>query len=732
LIRQKQIEIGGQPLTIETGKLAKQADGSVTMRYGDTVCLVTAVASRTPREGVDFLPLTVDYRENTYAAGKIPGGFFRREGRPNEKEVLSSRAIDRPIRPLFPDGWNYETQVISLLLSSDQANDSDVLAITGASCALCMSNIPFPFPIAAVRVGLDANGEYLINPTFQQLDESRLNLMVAGSADAVVMVEAGAREVTEEEMAEAIFRGHEEIKKLVAVQNELIEELGAPPREVPVRVEPEGLRERLLGEWKEPLADAMRIQGKLVSYAKIDQLKESMLAAFDEEQTEERAFAKRFWRELQDIILREEVLESGRRMDGRRMDEIRSLACEVGVLPRTHGSAVFTRGETQALVTVTLGTSADAQRLDWVEGESMRRFMLHYNFPPFSVGEARFLRGPGRREIGHGALGERALSPMIPEEQNWPYTVRIVSDILESNGSSSMATVCGGSLALMDAGVPLRSAVAGIAMGLVKSGERYEVLTDIAGAEDHHGDMDFKVAGTRQGITALQMDIKITGITREIMAQALGQARRARLTILDAMEQAIPSPRGDISPYAPRILTITINKDKIRDIIGPGGKMIRSIVERTGCKIEVHDDGRVDIASSDEEGTQKAVEIIKELTAEAGLGKTYVGKVVRVVNFGAFVEILPGVEGLLHISEIADRRIGEVRDVLDEGDETMVKVIDIDAQGRVRLSRRAVLRESGSGEGREEPVRVGEKDDDGRRPRRGRGRPDSSRERKPE
>jgi polyribonucleotide nucleotidyltransferase len=696
----KELEIGGQTLTIETGKLAKQADGSVTVRLGDTVCLVTAVASRTPREGVDFLPLTVDYRENTYAAGKIPGGFFRREGRPNEKEVLSSRAIDRPIRPLFPAGWNYETQVISLLLSSDQANDSDVLAITGASCALCLSDIPFPFPIAAVRVGLDGDGQFLINPTFQQLAESRLNLMVAGSADAVVMVEAGASEVSEDLMAEAIFRAHEEIKRLVAMQEELVAAHGKPKRPVPERSEPAGERERLLSEWKEPLADAMRIRGKLDSYAKIDELKESMLASFDEEQTVERGFAKHFWHEMQDVILREEVLERGKRMDGRAFDEIRALSCEVGTLPRTHGSAVFTRGETQALVTVTLGTSSDAQRLDWVEGESVRRFMLHYNFPPFSVGEARFLRGPGRREIGHGALGERALLPMIPAEEKWPYTVRIVSDILESNGSSSMATVCGGSLALMDAGVPLGSAVAGIAMGLVKGGERFQVLTDIAGAEDHHGDMDFKVAGTRSGITALQMDIKIKGITREIMSSALAQARAARMQILDAMESAIRTHRDDISPYAPRILTVTINKDKIRDIIGPGGKMIRSIVERTGCKIEVHDDGRVDIASSDEASTNKAVDIIKELTAEAELGKTYLGKVVRVVNFGAFVEILPGVEGLLHISEIANERIGEVRDVLDEGDETTVKVIDIDAQGRVRLSRRALLGDSEGGGGR--------------------------------
>jgi polyribonucleotide nucleotidyltransferase len=702
LIVRKEIEIGAGKLVVESGKIARQADGAVTVRYGDTVMLVTAVASATPREGVSFLPLTVDYREATYAAGKIPGGFFRREGRPNEKEVLTSRMIDRPLRPLFPEGWNCETQVIGMLLSSDQENDSDVLALTGASFALCISDIPFTVPIAAVRVGLSEDGQYSINPTFQELESSRLNLVVAGSEDAVVMVEAGASEVSEAEMLEGIFRGHEQIKRIVAVQKEMISELGKPARPVPELSEPEGLRDRLVSEWKNRLVDAMRIRGKIKSYAAVDALKNELLESFDEEQTEERGFAKRFWHELQDIALREEVMNQGVRLDGRKFDEIRDLSCEVGVLPRTHGSALFTRGETQALVTVTLGTAADAQRLDFVEGESTRRFILHYNFPPFSVGEARFLRGPGRREIGHGALAERSLSPQVPEEDQWPYTLRVVSDILESNGSSSMATICGASLALMDAGVPMQSAVAGIAMGLVKGDDKAVVLTDIAGAEDHHGDMDFKVAGTSDGITGLQMDIKITGITREIFEQALDQALRARLAILETMNRAIPSARDSISRYAPRIITVTINKDKIRDVIGPGGKMIRSITERTGCKIEIHDDGRIDIASTDEGAAQQAVDIIKELTAEAELGKIYVGKVVRVVNFGAFVEILPGVEGLLHISEIADRRIGEVRDVLDEGDETVVKVIDIDAQGRVRLSRRAAMSERGERD--EEPV----------------------------
>jgi len=723
LIRRKDVRLQDKTIQIETGKMAKQADGAVTVRCGDTVVLVTVCAAKTPREGVDFLPLTVDYRENTYAAGKIPGGFFRREGRPNEKEVLTSRLIDRPLRPLFPSGWACETQVIALVLSADQENDPDVLALTGASFALAVSDIPFPHPIAAVRVGLSPSGEYVINPTYAELEGSRLDLVVAGSAEAVVMVEAGSTEVSEAEMLEAIVRGHDAIKTIVAAQNELAAELGRSRRDVPVKPEPTGVRERISSAWKDKLAAAMRIKGKLESYAQVDALKKEMLATFAEDEPAVRAFAGSTWYDLQDELLHEEILDKGIRLDGRRFDEIRPITCEVGVLPRTHGSALFTRGETQALVTVTLGTSADAQKLDWIEGESLRRFMLHYNFPPFSVGEVKFLRGPGRREIGHGALAERSLLPLIPKEDEWPYTIRIVSDILESNGSSSMASICGGSLALMDSGVPQKAPVAGIAMGLVKIGEKYAVLTDIAGAEDHHGDMDFKVAGTARGITGLQMDIKITGITRDIMERALEQARKARLEILDTMSKALEAPRGSISPYAPRIITIQINKEKIRDVIGQGGKTIRSIVERTGCKIEVHDDGRVDIASTDEAAAQRAVAIVKELTAEAELGKTYLGKVVRVVNFGAFVEVLPGVEGLLHISEIDEHRINEVRDVLDEGHEVLVKVIDIDGQGRVRLSRKAVLREQ-RGEPAAEPAAVGEgrpRGGGGDRPRGGRG-----------
>ncbi len=710
MIRRKEIQVGGKPLTIETGKIAKQADGAVTVRCGDTVVLVTVCAAKSPREGVDFLPLTVDYRENTYAAGKIPGGFFRREGRPNEKEVLTSRLIDRPLRPLFPTGWACETQVIALVLSADQENDPDVLALTGASFALAVSDIPFPNPVAAVRVGLTPEGRFLINPTYAELESSRMDLIVAGSAQAVVMVEAGASEVEEAEVLEAIGRGHAAIKEIIAAQNELSREVAKTKRIVPDAVEPEGVRLRVTREWKDKLASAMRINTKLESYAAVDDLKKQMLADFGQDEPAEKQFASSLWYDLQDRILHEEILERGVRLDGRRFDQIRPITCEVGVLPRTHGSALFTRGETQALVTVTLGTSADAQKLDWIEGVSLRRFMLHYNFPPFSVGEVKFLRGPGRREIGHGALAERSLLPLVPNEEQWPYTIRIVSDILESNGSSSMASICGGSLALLDAGVPQRSPVAGIAMGLVMIGENWAVLTDIAGAEDHHGDMDFKVAGSAAGITGLQMDIKIAGITREIMEQALAQARKARLEILDTMNAAISTHRSTISLYAPRIITIQINKEKIRDVIGQGGKTIRSIVERTGCKIEVHDDGRVDIASSDEVAAQKAVAIIKELTAEAELGKTYLGKVVRVVNFGAFVEVLPGVEGLLHISEIDEHRINEVRDVLDEGQEVLVKVIDIDGQGRVRLSRKAILREQ-RGEAPAEPAAVGDRRD---------------------
>jgi polyribonucleotide nucleotidyltransferase len=693
------VEIGGRKVNVETGRIARQASGAVVVRLGDTVVMVTACAQKKPREGVDFLPLTVDYRENTYAAGKIPGGFFKREGRPNDKETLTSRLIDRPLRPLFPKGWSCETQIIALVLSADIENDPDVLSVTGASAALMLSDIPFDNPIGAVRVGL-VDGSYVINPTTTQLVSSRLDLVVAGTDSAVVMVEAGALEVSEAEALGAIYAGHEEIRKLVALQRKLREMAGQPRRAFISPPADEELERSIESRYRDKLMTAMKIRGKLTSYAAVDQILEEILAELPADKPDAKRSAGRVFKEMENDILHQEVLSGGKRLDGRAFDEIRPITCEVGVLPRTHGSALFTRGETQALVTTTLGTSSDAQIIDWMEERTEKRFMLHYNFPPFSVGEVKFLRGPGRREIGHGNLAERSLRPMIPPTEDFPYTIRQVSDILESNGSSSMASVCGGALALMDAGVPLKSPVAGIAMGLVMEGDRFAVLTDIAGAEDHHGDMDFKVAGSRQGITALQMDIKIAGVTRAVMEKALEQARVGRLSILDVMQKTLPSHRKEISEFAPRIITIRISKDKIREVIGPGGKTIRSIVERTGAKIDIDDDGRVDIASIDEAAAMKAVEIIRELTAEAELGKIYVGKVVRVVNFGAFVEILPGVEGLLHISEIAEQRIREVKDEINEGEEVLVKVIDIDAQGRVRLSRKAAMREAPAKEGK--------------------------------
>jgi len=687
-----EMPLGRHTLSIETGRMAKQADGAVLVRLGDTVVLATACAQKEPRVGVDFLPLTVDYRENNYASGKIPGGFFKREGRPNEKEVLTSRMIDRPLRPLFPEGYACETQVIGLLLSADLENDSDTLAITGASTALYISDIPFDNPIAAVRVGY-WDGQCVVNPTTSDLKtKSKLNLLVAGSEDAIVMVESGASELPEAEMVRALVEGHAVIKQIVKLQKDLRAQVGKAKRSVVKKDVDPALRAEIEGAMLQPLLDAMRMKGKLASYAKMKEVKDSYLASIPEDQPAKRAAVPAVYDGLREKLLRTEILMHGRRLDGRRFDEIRSISGEVGVLPRTHGSALFTRGETQALVTVTLGTSEDSQIIDTVqEAEFKKRFMLHYNFPPFSVGEVKFLRGPGRREIGHGALAERALREMLPSEDAFPYTVRIVSDILESNGSSSMASICGGTLALMDAGVPILNPVAGVAMGLVKEGDRYAVLSDIAGEEDHYGDMDFKVAGTKAGITALQMDIKIGGITAEIMAQALEQARHGRLHILERMTEALHAPRPNISAYAPRILTIRVPVDKIRDIIGPGGKMIRSIVERTGCKIDVEDDGRVSIASIDENAAKKAVAIIEELTATAELNKTYLGKVVRVVEFGAFVEILPGTDGLLHVSEMSHQRVQDVHAEVKEGDQVLVKVVNIDPSGKIRLSRKALI-----------------------------------------
>jgi polyribonucleotide nucleotidyltransferase len=693
----RELNIGQQILRFETGKLAKQASGSVIVRYGDSVVLVTACRAASAREGIDFLPLTVDYREYTYASGRIPGGFFKREGKPAEKEVLTSRVIDRPIRPLFPSGWRHETQVIALVLSADSENDTDVLAITGASAALALSEIPFEKTIAGVRVGL-VNDQYVVNPTFEQRKQSKLDLVVAGSKDGLVMVEAGAKQVSEQQVVEALETAHAAIKQIVATIDDLAREAGKKKLAVGRKEIGHDFYREVEEKVLVPLTEAMRIRGKLENYDRVDEVLEELVASLPEAEVERRLDAKQIFKELKEKVLRDEAIERGHRLDGRAFDEIRPIWIEVGVLPRTHGSAVFTRGETQALVTCTLGTAEDAQKIESFEGEAWKSFMLHYNFPPFSVGEVAFLRGPGRREVGHGALAERALAPMIPLEEKFPYTVRVVSDILESNGSSSMASVCGGSLAMMDAGVPLDTAVAGIAMGLVmdeKTG-RYAILSDIAGAEDHYGDMDFKVAGTADGITALQMDIKVSGITTAVMSKALEQARRGRLHILDKMREAIAAPRQNISAFAPRIVTIRIPVDKIRDVIGPGGKMIRSIIERTGVKIDVEDDGRVNVASADGASAQKAISIIQELTATPELNKTYLGKVQRITDFGAFVEIMPGTDGLLHVSEIANHRVKDVRDELREGEQVLVKVINIDPTGKIRLSRKALLQEAGA------------------------------------
>ena len=689
----REISIGRQTLSIETGRLAKQADGSVVVRSGDTMVLVTACADANPREGVDFLPLTCDYKENAYASGRIPGGFFKREGKPPEKEVLTSRLIDRPIRPLFPSGWRNETQIIALVISADSDNDSDVLAITGASAALALSSVPQTRTIAGVRVG-HVDGDFVINPTFEQRKRSTLDLIVAGSKDGIVMVEAGAKEVPEAQMVQALERAHAAIKDIVAGIDALAAQAGKTKRVPALKKEIsrefiKEIEDQVLG----PLTDAMRIKDKLENYSTVDRVVNGFVASLPEGDADRKADAKSILKDLKEKVLRDEILERGRRLDGRKFDEIRNITIEVGVLPRTHGSALFTRGETQALVTATLGTADDQQKVETVDGETWKRFMLHYNFPPFSVGEVKFMRGPGRREIGHGALAERALAAMMPTEEQFPYTVRIVSDILESNGSSSMASVCGGSLAMMDAGVPLKAPVAGVAMGLVMNEDtgKHAILSDIAGAEDHYGDMDFKVTGTAEGITALQMDIKVSGITTEIMRKALEQARQGRMHILGKMQETLAKSRSDVSLHAPRIVTIRIPVDKIRDVIGPGGKMIRSIIERTGVKIDVEDDGRVNVASADEASAAKAIGIIQELTATPELNKTYMGKVQRITDFGAFVEIMPGLDGLLHVSEIAHYRVKDVRDELKEGDQVMVKVINIDPSGKIRLSRKALL-----------------------------------------
>jgi polyribonucleotide nucleotidyltransferase len=703
-LQRREVQIGSRKISFETGKLAKQAHGSVIVRSGDTMVLVAASRAASPR-AVDFLPLTVDYREYAYAAGRIPGGFFKREGKAAEKEILTSRLIDRPIRPLFPSGWRYDTQIIALVMSADTENDADVLAITGASAALAISEIPFEKTVAGVRVGM-VNNEYVINPTYSERKQSTLDLIVAGTRDGIVMVEAGAREVTEPQVVGALDAAHVAIKQIVAAIDDLKASAGKKKLTVAARtIAPDVYRE-IESKTLQPLTEAMRIKQKLESYAQVDAVLANLLGSIPESEAQERADAEHVFHELQEKAMRIEALENGKRLDGRAFEEIRPIWTETGVLPRVHGSVVFTRGETQALVSCTLGTADDQQKIEHVTGEHYKRFMLHYNFPPFSVGETGPQRGPGRREIGHGALAERALTPVVPGEDKFAYTIRIVSDILESNGSSSMASVCGGSMAMMDAGVPITSAVAGIAMGLLmdeKTG-KYAILSDIAGAEDHYGDMDFKVAGTSKGITALQMDIKVTGITSEVFAKALEQARAGRMHILGEMAKTLGSSRNDMSTFAPRIITIKIPVDKIRDVIGPGGKMIRSIIERTGVKIDVEDNGQVNVASADGESAAKAIGIIQELTATPELNKTYMGKVQRITDFGAFVEIMAGTDGLLHVSEIANHRVKDVRDELKEGQQILVKVINIDPTGKIRLSRKALLQDEAQKAGTPAPA----------------------------
>ncbi len=687
-----EIDLNGSTVSLETGKIAKQAGGSVVVRAGDSVVLVTATSAEKPKPGASFFPLTVDYREYTYAAGKFPGGFIKREGRPSEKEILTSRLIDRPVRPLFPEGYSHETQIIAMVLSADPEFDPGVLAIIGAGAALAISDVPFHHVLGGVRVGL-INGQYKANASYEESKDSKLNIIVAGTEEGIVMVEAGSSEASEAEVVGAIEFGHDCCKKVAAAIRELVKAAGKKKREFTPAAVNDTVLDRISTAVRADLTDALNTQKypKAESYSRVDQAKTKALALFTEEA--EQSEAGKAFESLRERIFRDEMLKDRRRPDGRAFDQIRPITCEVGVLPRTHGSAIFTRGETQALVTTTLGTKDDEQRIELFDlSETSKRFMLHYNFPPFSVGEVGFMRGPGRREIGHGALAERSLAAMIPDEKAFPYTLRVVSDILESNGSSSMASVCGGTLSLMDAGVPLGKPVAGIAMGLVIEGDQYAILTDIAGAEDHYGDMDFKVAGTREGITALQMDIKVTNVTTKIMAEALEQARKGRLEILDTMLAAIEKPRKELSQYAPRIYTTKIPTDKIRELIGPGGKVIKGIIDQTGVKIDVSDDGTVNIFASSGTAANRAMQMVADIAAVAEIGATYLGKVVRIADFGAFVEIFPGTDGLLHISEISESRIKNVRDELKEGDQILVKVLALEGN-KIKLSRKAILKE---------------------------------------
>jgi polyribonucleotide nucleotidyltransferase len=690
------MELGGRTLTLETGKMAKQADGAVVATYEGVMVLATAVASDSPREGVDFFPLTVNYQEKAFAAGKIPGGFFRREGRPGERETLCCRLIDRPLRPLFPKGFRNDVQIITNVYSADQVNEPDIAALIGTSAALTISRIPFEGPVGAVRIGL-VDGNLVVNPTIEQMAAGSLNMVVAGTTDAITMVEAGAQEVEEEVVVQALLLAQEQIEKICALQLQLREKIGGGRQKMPVTppAVDEELKRGIVANYFPALKEAMVVRGKLAQVAALNEVRRQARAEFGGADGSRAKEVDAIFNDLEKKEARRLIAEEGKRVDGRQLTDIRAITCEVGFLPRTHSSALFTRGETQALVVTTLGTSQDEQIIDDLGVANRKAFMLHYNFPPFSVNEARMMRGTSRREVGHGALAERSLVPVLPDRDKFPYVLRIVSDILESNGSSSMATVCGATLSLMDAGVPIKAPVAGIAMGLVAEGGGFHILSDIQGVEDHCGDMDFKVAGTAKGITALQMDLKVKGLTREVMAKALAQARDGRLFILGEMTQALPAPRTEISRYAPRILTMKIKVDKIRDVIGSGGKTIRSIVEQTGAKIEVQDDGTILIASVDEESARRAMVIIKELTQEAEVGRIYEGRVKRVMDFGAFVEIFAGTEGLVHISQFAEHRVNNIHDEVKEGDEFPVKVIDVDREGKIKLSRKEALRERG-------------------------------------
>ena len=688
-----EFDVAERKMRLETGRMAKLADGAVLASYGDTVILATAVASKTLKPDADFLPLTVNYQEKAYSAGKIPGGYFKREGAPSEKETLTSRLIDRPIRPLIPDGFYYETQVIVSVLSVDRSMSSDILGVTAASAALAISDVPFGGPLAGIRIGR-IEGRFVINPNMQELENGELDLVVAGTRDGILMVEAGARVVSESILLEALELAHSEIKTIVSKIVELQETVGRPKRVVEVEPVSDELQNQVKQLVAAPIREAVLIPGKTERQERLDQiLAEALVTLGDEDQTRNR-HVREIYHDLEYHEVRDMILEKKTRADGRGPCDIRPISCETGILPRTHGSALFTRGETQSLAVVTLGTSEDEQRIDALEGEYFRTFMLHYNFPPFSVGETRPLRSPGRREVGHGKLAARALQSILPNKEAFPYTIRIVSDILESNGSSSMATVCGGTLALMDAGVPIKEPVAGIAMGLIKEGDRVLILSDILGLEDHLGDMDFKVTGTRDGVTALQMDIKIEGITTHLMREALDQARVGRLHVLEKMQESLSSPRDSLAPYAPRIFTLQIKPDKIRDVIGPGGKVIRGIIAECGVKVNVDDSGQVTIAAVDEASVNQAIDMINRLTEEVEVGKTYLGTVRKIVDFGAFVEILPNVDGLVHISQLAHHRVKSVTDELAEGEEILVKVLEVDRQGKIRLSRKEALQDS--------------------------------------